>query len=186
MINIISTLPVTIDKKAELISFKTAGARYGLEITQSHPKVASKCDEQILDVIGCIKKNKCKQPTAALIWQGHDLLIEVATPYQTIVIARSQNTRSDNIKQMFIEVRQQRTDTRNWKNSDVVAGMGRQVKTLGWRWPKSFDIHTKAAAVHAPAARVVQTSGPRSTPTSDASHHRQKKGHDRYPRGHRI
>ena len=51
MINIISMLPTTIDKKAKLISLKTAGARYGLEITQPSPKVANKIDEQVLDVI---------------------------------------------------------------------------------------------------------------------------------------
>ena len=51
MINISSLLPTTIDKKAELISLKTAGARYGLEITQPSPKVAKQIDEQVLDVI---------------------------------------------------------------------------------------------------------------------------------------
>ena len=56
MINIISMLPITIDKRAEFISFKTAGERYGLEITQPHPKVASKFDEQVRDVIGGIRR----------------------------------------------------------------------------------------------------------------------------------
>ena len=45
----IDMLQISGEKKAELISLKTAVARYGLEITKPNPKVAKALDEQIMD-----------------------------------------------------------------------------------------------------------------------------------------
>ena len=54
----ISTSPVSTKKKAELISLKTAGARYGLEITQPSNEVAKAFDNQLMYIIG--GQNKIK------------------------------------------------------------------------------------------------------------------------------
>ena len=48
---IISTLPVSTKKQAELIFHKTAGAKYGLEITQPSKEVEKTLDNQIMDII---------------------------------------------------------------------------------------------------------------------------------------
>ena len=59
-------LPTTIEKQAERIALKTAGARYGLEVAQPNPKVGKVFDDQILEVIGGT--------------QSHNLLTEFAMP----------------------------------------------------------------------------------------------------------
>ena len=65
VITMISMLPISVWEKAELVSLKTAGARYGLESTQPNPKMAKAFDEQIMDVIGGKQNNGCKQATMA-------------------------------------------------------------------------------------------------------------------------
>ena len=52
VITMIDALPVSVEKKAGLISLKTAGARYGLEITQPSDEVTKVFDKQIMRVIG--------------------------------------------------------------------------------------------------------------------------------------
>ena len=91
----IGTLPVPVEKKAELISLKTAGARYGLEITQPSEEVAKAFDKQIMKVIGGPNNQKwrCWDTTVALIWPSHNIFIQTATPYQMIVTANRQIAR---------------------------------------------------------------------------------------------
>ena len=56
-ITMIDTLPVPFEKKAELISLKSAGAGYGLEITKPSKEVAKAFDKQNSDKVRliCIK-----------------------------------------------------------------------------------------------------------------------------------
>ena len=61
-INVISLFPMSIYKMAELISLKTAGARYGLEIAQPNQEVAKAFDEQIIDLIWMKKKTDANRP----------------------------------------------------------------------------------------------------------------------------
>ena len=79
----------------------------------------------------------------ALVWQSHNLLIEVATPYQMIVTVRRQLARSESINRMFSEVWHRRTALKQWKDRGVVAGMVRQASKLGWKWLAPFEIHPK-------------------------------------------
>ena len=93
-------------------------------------KVAKAFDGQILDVIGGKQKNRCKQTTAAFLWQGHNLLIEVAIPYQMITTAPRQIARSVSIKHMFIEVWHKRNVSKKWQDRGIVACMVRQITML--------------------------------------------------------
>ena len=56
VITTISVLPISVQTMAEVISLKTAIARYGLEIIQPNPRVAKAFDEQITDVLVAIKR----------------------------------------------------------------------------------------------------------------------------------
>ena len=110
VITMIGTLPVPVEKKAELISLKTAGARYELEITQPSEEVAKAFDKQIMKVICGSNTNqwRCWETTVALIWPSHNIFIQTATPYQMIVTANMQIARHESIKQMFADVWEQK------------------------------------------------------------------------------
>ena len=144
-ITMIGTLPVPVEKKAELISLKTAGARYGLEITQPSEEVAKAFDKQIMKVIGGPNNQKwrCWDTTVALIWPSHNIFIQTATPYQMIVTANRQIARHGSIQKMFAEVWEQRTRRKKWGGRGVVAGIAKQLKTLGWTWKKPLEICPK-------------------------------------------
>ena len=137
----IRTLPVSINKTAELISLTTAEARYGIEITQPSNEVAKTFDTQIMDIIGGPNKSslRCWETSIALLWQSHSIFIQTATPYQMMVTANRQIARHTSIERMFAQVWQQRTKQRKWKDRWVVAGIGRQIKTLKWEWKNPLD-----------------------------------------------
>ena len=145
VITMIGTLPVPVEKKAELISLKTAGARYGLEITQPSEEVAKAFDKQIMKVIGGPNNQKwrCWDTTVALIWPSHNIFIQTATPYQMIVTANRQIARHGSIQKMFAEVWEQRTRRKMWGGRGVVAGIAKQVKAFEWTWKKPLEICPK-------------------------------------------
>ena len=100
----IDTLPVPVETNAELISLKTAGARYGLEITKPSKEVARAFDRQIMKVIsGPNAMNlNCWETTVALIWPSHNIFTQTATPYQMIVTANRQIARHERINKCFL------------------------------------------------------------------------------------
>ena len=99
VITMIDALPVPVEKKAELISLKTAGVRYGLEIKQPSDEVTKAFDKQIMKVIGGSNTNQWRfwGTTVGLIWPSHNIFIQIATPYQMIVTANMQIARHESI-----------------------------------------------------------------------------------------
>ena len=132
VITMIDKLPIPFEKKAELISLKTAGARYGLEITQPSNDAAKAFDTQIRKVIGGKENSRCLETTIAILWPSHNIFIQTATPYQMLVNASRQIARHPSIQNMFIQVWRKRKILNKCKDRGVVAGIGRQVKKLNW------------------------------------------------------
>ena len=89
VITMIDMLKIPVEKKAELISRKTAGARYGLEITQPSIEIAKAFDKQIMGVLGGLPKFRCWETTTALLWPSHNIFIQTAPPYQMLVTAKT-------------------------------------------------------------------------------------------------
>jgi hypothetical protein len=164
----IDTLPVLVEKQATLISLKTAGARYGLEIKQPSEEVTKAFDNQIMKVIGGSNTNqwRCWETTVALIWPSHNIFIQTATPYQIIVNANMQIARHESIKKMFADVWEQRKRQKIWGGRGIVAGIAQQVNTWGWTWKASFEICSKQCrplSLTCRLKKVVQASGTRRT-----------------------
>ena len=141
----IDALPVPVEKKAELISLKMAGARYGLELAQRSDEVTKAFDKQSMKVIDGSNTNqwRCWETTVALIWPSHNIFIQTATPYQMIVTANMQIARHESIKQMFADVWEQRKRKKIWGGRGIVVGIAKQVKTLGWTWKAPLEICSK-------------------------------------------
>ena len=102
VITMIDKLPISVEKRAELISLKASGARYGLEITQPCSELAKAVDAQIMNVIGVTNTNRCWEITIVLLWPSHNIFIQTATPYQMLVTASRQIARHPSIQNMFI------------------------------------------------------------------------------------
>ena len=58
----IDKLPISVKKKTELMSLKTIGAGYGLEITQPSKEATKAFDNQIVNVIGGQEKEDVGKP----------------------------------------------------------------------------------------------------------------------------
>ena len=102
VISMISMLQIPVENEAELVCLKTAGARYGLEITQPCSEVAKAFDARIMNVIGGNNGNRCRETTMALLCPSHNILIQTATPYQMLVTASRQIARHPSIQNMLI------------------------------------------------------------------------------------
>ena len=60
-----------------------------------------------------------------------------------IVTANRQIARHDSIKKMFADVWEQRKRKKKWGGRGIVAGIAKQVKTLGWTWKAPLEICSK-------------------------------------------
>ena len=74
-----------------------------------------------------------------------NIFIETATSYQMMVTADRQIARQESIEIMFTQVLQKRTSLRKWKDRGIVAGIGRQVKSVKSTLKKTMEITSKIA-----------------------------------------
>ena len=113
----IKKLPINLDAKANLISLKTAGARYGIELTPPSKEAERHFDQKVLLALCGRKQLRCKATCLTLLWKGHLLFLEVATPYQMLTAAQRQLARAPWIRQMFQRIWQLRKDKGDWEGN---------------------------------------------------------------------
>lgn len=133
-------LPITLEEKAKLISLKTAGARYGLEIEEPSPECAHSFDQQVLQGLCGFRALRCKATAMCLAWRGHRLFLEMAVPFQAFDTAHRQLQRSAQIRDLFLETWEFRDAHDLWEGAGIVSHLARQCKKLGWQWTAAFGL----------------------------------------------
>ena len=138
----IAKLPVPLEEKATLLSLKTAGARYGLELEEPSAQVAHDFDQCVLQTLCGQRALRCKYTSMGLAWRGHRLFLAMATPYQAFDMARRQLLRLPLAQELFREVWEFRDAHSLWDEAGVCSHLGRQCQKLRWSWDEPFTIQT--------------------------------------------
>ena len=133
-ISLVAKVPIPLHKKANLLSVKTAGARYGLELAEPSDHVCSNFDQRVLGLLCGPRQLRCKATSFALSWAGHRLFLELATPYQSFVMAAKQVARHSSVLKLFVDTWQARLANNNWNGDGICAHLQRQCIKLGWKW----------------------------------------------------
>ncbi|CAE7944048.1 TU20, partial [Symbiodinium necroappetens] len=138
----VAKLLVSLEEKATLLSLKTAGARYGLELEEPSAQVAHDFDQCVLQTLCGQRALRCKYTSMGLAWRGHRLFLEMATPYQAFDMARRQLLRLPLAQELFREVWEFRDAHSLWDEAGVCSHLGRQCQKLRWSWDEPFTIQT--------------------------------------------
>ena len=128
----VARLPLPLEKKAHLASMKTAGARYGLDVDEPSPAVATAFDQKMLALLCGRRQLRCTATSIALSWPGHRLFLEMATPFQTFSMAARQLARHQDIRTLFEETWQRRLAKEDWSGAGICSHMWRQCEKLRW------------------------------------------------------
>ena len=134
----IMQLPTDLESKASLMSIKTAGARYGIEVEEPSNNVTAAFDQQVLQGLCGQRALRCKNTSMSIAWPGHRLFLEMAIPYQTFAAARKQLERSAWLRDLFREVWEFRDAHDQWDEAGICCHIMRQCRKLGWRWEAPF------------------------------------------------
>ena len=134
----IMQLPTDLESKASLMSIKTAGARYGIEVEEPSNNVTAAFDQQELQGLCGQRALRCKNTSMSIAWPGHRLFLEMAIPYQTFAAARKQLERSAWLRDLFREVWEFRDAHDQWDAAGICCHIMRQCRKLGWRWEAPF------------------------------------------------
>ena len=139
----VARMPVPLEENARLISLKTAGARYGLEVAMSSRSAVTDFDQKALQVLCGPRVLRCKTTSMALArMEGHLFFLEMATPYQAFAMARRQLCRSELARRRFQEVWEHRVGVDLWQGAGVCAHLWQLGSKFGWQWNEPFPVVT--------------------------------------------
>ncbi|CAE7405810.1 unnamed protein product [Symbiodinium sp. CCMP2592] len=140
-------LPVPLEEKATLLSLKTSGARYGLELEEPSSSVAHDFDQNLLQALCGQRALRCKYTSMGLAWRGHRLFLEMAVPYQAFDMARRQLLRLPMARELLREVWEFRDTHSLWDEAGVCCHLRRQCQKLQWTWEEPFTVQTRHGAL---------------------------------------